>query len=434
MAHSEAFRKQRRKLLLTAAALGSLGTVGLLKPEANTAGHSGYFLSLQKALRENGLATPTLVIDRQRLGHNIAALKRRISGDFGYRIVAKSLPSLPLLRYVMAGTGTRKLMLFHQPSLNQVADALPDSDLLVGKPLPVACAARFYQQFATSSSQFNPAMQLQWLIDSEARLAEYQQLAAQLNQPLRVNLEIDIGLHRGGFSDQKSLAGVLTTIEQSPWLSFSGFMGYEPHVLKAPGPTEWLLEQAMARYQQFVDTAEHTLGRSISNLTLNTGGSTTFPLYQGRAGQVPANELAAGSALVMPTDFDVATLAGHQPAAFIATPVLKLLERTRIPGVPGLGRLQTLWNPNHARTAFIYGGYWKASPVSPPGLVTNGIYGRSTNQEMLNLADEVPLEVGDRVFLRPHQSEAVLLEFGDLAVFDASKGKITERWPVFERG
>ena len=434
MAHSEAFRKQRRKLLLAGAAVGGLGVAGFLQPEAQTAGHSRYFLTLQKALRDKSLATPTLVIDRQRLNHNIAVLKRRIGEDFSYRIVAKSLPSVPMLQHIMATAGTRKLMLFHQPSLNQIAHTLPDSDVLLGKPLPVACAERFYKQLETTPSGFKPDRQLQWLVDSPARLTEYRQLAEQRQQPMRVNLEIDIGLHRGGFASQKTLVWALTTIERSPWLTFSGFMGYEPHILKAPGPTNWLRDQAMARYQRFVDTAEHTLGRSISDLTLNTGGSTTYQLYQGMAGRIPANELAAGSALVLPSDFDVATLSDHQRAAFIATPVLKLLDRTRIPGAPGLGRLQTLWNPNHARTAFIYGGYWKASPVSPPGLVTNGIYGRSTNQEMLNLADGVPLEVGDRVFLRPHQSESVLLEFGDLAVFDGVKGEITERWPVFGRG
>ncbi|QBM18569.1 hypothetical protein MARI_27100 [Marinobacter sp. JH2] len=434
MAHSEAFRKQRRKLLLAGVAVGGLGAAGLLKPEALTAGHSRYFLTLQKALSEKGLATPTLVIDRQRLNHNITVLKRRIGEGFGYRIVAKSLPSIPLLQHAMTGVGTRKLMLFHQPSLNQVARALTDSDILLGKPLPVTCAARFYKQLEAAPSGFKPDTQLQWLVDSPARLTEYQQLAEQLKQPMRINLEIDIGLHRGGFTRQEALVWALSSIERSTWLTFSGFMGYEPHIAKAPGPTDWLRDQAMARYQQFVKTAERTLGRSISDLTLNTGGSTTYQLYQGMAGRIPANELAAGSALVLPTDFDVPTLSDHQRAAFIATPVLKLLDRTRIPGAPGLGRLQALWNPNHARTAFIYGGYWKANPVSPAGLLNNNFYGRSTNQEMLNLAEGVPLKVGDRVFLRPHQSEAVLLEFGDLAVFDATKGEISELWPVFDRG
>jgi D-serine deaminase-like pyridoxal phosphate-dependent protein len=223
-------------------------------------------------------------------------------------------------------------------------------------------------------------------------------------------------------------------IERSPWLSFSGFMGYEPHIMKAPGPAAWLRDRAMARYQDYVSTAEQHLGRSLTDLTLNTGGSTTYQLYRRLSGELPVNELSAGSGLVMPTDFDLPTLTDHRPAAFIATPVLKLLETTRIPGAPGLGRLQALWNPNRARTAFIYGGNWPATPVSPAGLTPNPVYGRSSNQEMLNLADGHTLAEGDRVFLRPHQSESVFLQFGDLAVFDPVRGGITERWPVFREG
>ena len=35
----------------------------------------------------------------------------------------------------------------------------------------------------------------------------------------------------------------------------------------------------------------------------------------------------------------------------------------------------------------------------------------------------------DFVFLRPTQSEAVLQQFGDIAVYE--NGRITEMWPVF---
>jgi D-serine deaminase-like pyridoxal phosphate-dependent protein len=53
---------------------------------------------------------------------------------------------------------------------------------------------------------------------------------------------------------------------------------------------------------------------------------------------------------------------------------------------------------------------------------------------MLNFADGLDLAEGDRVFLRPHQSESVFLQFGDLAVFDPARGAITDRWPVFREG
>jgi D-serine deaminase-like pyridoxal phosphate-dependent protein len=40
----------------------------------------------------------------------------------------------------------------------------------------------------------------------------------------------------------------------------------------------------------------------------------------------------------------------------------------------------------------------------------------------------VPLAVDDYIFLRPTQSERVLLEFGDLAVVRG--GQLVDGWPV----
>jgi D-serine deaminase-like pyridoxal phosphate-dependent protein len=88
-------------------------------------------------------------------------------------------------------------------------------------------------------------------------------------------------------------------------------------------------------------------------------------------------------------------------------------------------------NPSWATTLFIYGGYWKAVPHSPQGLVTNRFYGRSTNQEMLNAPVDVAVDVDDYIFLRPTQSESVMLHFGDLLVVRG--GQIVDRWPVFSQ-
>lgn len=260
MAHSDAFRQQRRKLILAGVAAGGLGTAAWLRPPAICDGHSDYFRALSRALDASGLATPTLMIDQQRLDHNIQLLLQHLGDDFDYRIVVKSLPSVPLLEHVMAKTGTRRLMLFHQPFLNQIARSIPDADILLGKPLPVAAAARFYDRHQADQNDFQPRQQLQWLIDSPRRLAQYEQLARQRNEPMRVNLELDIGLHRGGFNDDQLLSRALLDIEQSRWLSFSGFMGYEPHIVKAPGPTDWLWQKAMARYNRYVSLARNTWG------------------------------------------------------------------------------------------------------------------------------------------------------------------------------
>ena len=420
----------RRRFLTAAAVLGAAGLGLALRPRDRGANHTRYYADLGKALDRAGRARPTLVVDRQRLLANADVLRRHLEGRHGYRVVAKSLPSLPLIEAVMQRTGTDRLMVFHQPFLNLIAEALPDTDVLLGKPMPVAAAARFYDQH--DGRAFDASRQLQWLIDSDERLRQYRQLAQQRNLRMRVSLEIDVGLHRGGLTNVEELSEALGVIEADPLLSFSGFMGYEPHVVKIPGiiggPPR-AFEKAQTTYRDFVVAAEEVLGRPVRDLILNAAGSPTYQLYDG---DEPANELSAGSGLVKPADFDLATLADHEPAAFIATPVIKALATTKVPGLEPLASVMAWLNPNRAKAFFIYGGYWKAVPESPAGLSVNPIYGHSTNQELLNGSASIDLRPDDWVFLRPTQSEHVFLQFGDIAVYDG--GEIVEHWPVFTEG
>jgi D-serine deaminase-like pyridoxal phosphate-dependent protein len=420
---------KRRQLLAGAAVLGAGGALFGMRRDHGGA-HSPYFQQMSRALDGAGLARPTLVIDRERLLANIGVLQEHLAGRFDYRVVAKSLPSVPLLETVMEHSGSNRLMAFHQPFLNLVADRFPNADVLLGKPMPVSAAQRFYQQH--SNDAFQPALQLQWLVDTVARVEQYRQLAEQRGEPLRLNLELDVGLHRGGFDNPDDLAQALQLIQQSPLLEFSGFMGYEPHVAKMPGllgGPDSAFAAAQQRYRGYVSVAEQVLGGPLDQSTLNAAGS---PTYQRYTGAEVANELAAGSALVKPTDFDLDTLQDHQPACFIATPVIKALPSARVPGIERLSGVSAWLNPNRAQAFFIYGGYWKARPESPPGLSNNSLFGRSTNQEMLNGSASVQLAPDDWVFLRPTQSEHVFLQFGDIAVMD--RGQIVEFWPVFTQG
>jgi D-serine deaminase-like pyridoxal phosphate-dependent protein len=422
----------RRRALLLAALAAPVAYLAAKRPAKTGGAHARYFEEVQQALRKAGLFRPTLTVDRQQLAHNIERLKANMPKNQKYRIVAKSLPSVPLLREVRAATGTDRLMVFHQPHMNFLAGKMPDTQWLLGKPMPAGAMARFFTDFRPGA--FEPARQIEWLVDTPRRLTEYRDLAAThlgRRRRLRVNLEIDVGLHRGGFTRAAEVAELLRLIKADPQLEFSGFMGYEAHCSKVPealGGPRGALDKVLARYREFLAAAQEALGEDYKpeTMTLNAGGSTTYELYDDRS---PSNELAIGSALVKPTDFDTATLADHQPASYIATPVLKHLPRTDVPGLEGLTGLVRAWNPNTAQTFFIYGGYWLADPVSPPGLQRNWVGARSTNQDWLTGSTDVALEVGDFVFFRPHQSEAVFLQFGDIAVYD--RGQIVDFWPVF---
>ena len=142
-----------------------------------------------------------------------------------------------------------------------------------------------------------------------------------------------------------------------------------------------------------------------------------------------SSEVSVGTAMLKPTHYDLPSLSEHVPAAYIATPVLKSTGAVNIPALDDKSRLLSWWDRNQRATFFIYGGNWMADFESPAGLQSNGLYGRSSNQEMVNGSPGVGLNIDDQVFLRPAQTESVLLQFGDLLAVRG--GKIVDSWPVY---
>ena len=412
----------RRALLLGGLAASGAGALFALRPANQGAGgHAPYFAQLNTLLRKAGEGHPTMIIDLEALDLNIQMVKTALESR-DLRIVAKSVPSAALIDYISHRSQSNKLMAFHEPFLNAMGRST--TDILFGKPMPIAAAAQFYDRPARQ--HFDPSEQLQWLIDTPQRLDQYAALAKSKQVSLRVNIEIDVGLHRGGIGDPAMLLNMLKKIDDIPELSFSGLMGYDPHVVKMPAliieqQTEF--QRVQQRYQQMLEVAR-PFG---DDLTLNAAGSPTYKLWQEVEGI--ANELSVGSGFVKPLDFDIPSLAAHMPAIYIATPVLKSALGTRTAGVNWVGEAQSLWNPNRAQTIFVYGGYWKAKPVSPRGLITNPLFGRSSNQEMLNASAAVNVKVDDYVFYRPTQSESVMLQFGEILA--VRNGQIQHRWSPF---
>ncbi|MEM7360335.1 MAG: DSD1 family PLP-dependent enzyme [Pseudomonadota bacterium] len=419
-----------RRLFVFTTVAAAVAAIIATKPSKEGAPHDAYFSNINEQLKGNSQSKPTLVIDLNQLDNNIAELEGLVNEQAAYRVVVKSLPSTDLLKHIMQKADTNKLMVFHQPFLSLITQEMPASDVLLGKPMPIG-AVRYFYKHTDFSTGFAPTEQLQWLIDSEQRLKQYLALAKEFGVKMRINIELDVGLHRGGLKSPEQLDGLLDIIAaNSEFLSFSGFMGYDPHVVKLPPIIKKRADaysESQAIYQSFIDrAAEHASNIDINSLCLNGAGSPTLQLHKG---STVCNDLSAGSCLVKPTDFDLDTLASMQAASYIATPVLKKEQGTRIPGLEGLTNVIPKWNPNRAQTFFIYGGAWMAKYESPAGIIPNGLFGKSTNQQMVNGPAHLQLDVDDFIFLRPTQSEAVFLQFGDIQT--VRDGKLANQWPVF---
>lgn len=420
---------KRRQFLLGALGLGA-AALWWAKPGDRGAPYTAYFRALNAELKRHGPMEPVLLIDLDRLDANLDRVTRTLAAaGKHYRIVEKSLPSPKLIDYIARRANTQRLMSFHQPFLSHDAQFFPGFDVLMGKPLPVQAAAAFYREL---KGGFDPARQLQWLFDTPQRLKDYAELARGMGTKLRANLEIDVGLHRGGARDARDLAALFEVIAAHPQqLEFAGFMGYDAQVgMGVPrilGSAQELLAKAMARYQHCVDYVRRERPAFWrDDLTLNTGGSPSYALH---AGERLSSEVSVGTALLKPSHYDLETLKDHVPAVFIATPVLKSTGAVELPGLDGRSRIISWWDPNQRETYFSYGGWWRADYVAPAGLRFNELFGHSANQEMVNGSPATGLGVGDQIFLRPQISESVLLEFGDLVILRG--GRIIDRWPVY---
>lgn len=385
---------------------------------------ASYFQQIQTALTRAELAEPVLVIDRDRLDANIDRLIAHLPHGMAYRIVAKSLPSAPLIEYIARRADTNRLMSFNTNMVEQLIALMPEADQLLGKPIPIAAVKSLFER-ADASDARTLQRQVQWLIDAPERLAQYEAFAAGMGLKLRINLEIDVGLHRGGMEPGDALAVALQLVSNSEHLELSGLMGYEPHLTKLPNLAGWpkrAKKGAADRFREALRQVSCVFGEGhCDSMVRNMAGSPTFGLYTDTD---LANEIAAGSALVKPSDFDLRILNDFSPASFIATPAIKVSNGVRLPGLEYANR--ALGKPKSGKTVFLHGGYWKADPVYPGGLKYSNLFGRSSNQEMLVAPKNSSLKVDDCVFLRPTQSEAVFLQFPKIAVF--SGGEIVDQW------
>lgn len=381
------------------------------------------FVALNALLREVGSGVPRLVVDLNRIDQNLAALTE-LHAPEDLRIVAKSLPSPQLLNYVLKKLGHQKLMVFHLPFLLQIVERFPGADILMGKPLPVAAMRRFYR--ARAANEFDDMRQLQWLVDSNDRLMQMVALSRDVGRQISVSIELDIGMHRGGARNKEELTAMLDTIRAyHEQLRLRGFMGYDAHVPKAPLPhtAGHALRRAKKRYAELLEFAFAGWSElEEGDWCVNGAGSPTITLHHEES---PLNDYSVGSALVKPTHFDLPSLENFEPATWIAAPIIKRLEGVRIPFIEKF--------PSRGRdTLFIYGGKWMAEPCWPDGLAESTMYGVSSNQQMFTVPRGSEVGMDDFIFLRPTQSEAVMLQFGDLFVVRADRH--IGDWAVFDNG
>ncbi len=381
-----------------------------------------FFEQLNRDLKQHQLALPRLIVDAQALEQNLHYVERKLhyAEHLKPRLVVKSLACLELLKQTSQRLSTQRFMVFHLPQLLPILESFSDADVLLGKPMPVSLLQHFYQtHFHWQNSN------IQWLVDTRQRLEQYLDVAKSFAIKLKINIEIDVGLHRGGVNSNGELIKLLTMIEtHAEYFEFSGFMGYDAHVTKLPAIIKKAKDafiESQEIYQNYQQIVRQQFPKLWDDeLCFNGGGSPTFAFH---VEQSVCNDLAFGSMLLKPSDFDSESLQVLNSALWIAAPVLKVLPYTQLPSLTILDKL-----PHRSKALFVYGGYWMADYVYPQGIHPHALYGRSTNQEMVNVPKNAQIDVDDFVFLRPTQSEAIIPQFAQLFYY---KNRQFDVWETF---
>ena len=434
--------RRLRPIIYLALVVGLVYVIAI-KPRKVKSEYPPYFAQLNAALKEQRGGASAGIIDLDRLDSNVHFVKNKLGDRYKLRLVTKSLPSIDLLKYLMAKAETNRLMVFSEPFIAEVLfNFNPDSlNILLGKPLPVDAFVRL--------AKYNGWSNINWLIDTKERLNQYLYYAQKENVKIRVNLEIDVGLHRGGFDNMKEFAEILDTIKtNSQYLELTGLMGYDGHVPYVPFyiNKERSINKAFVdvqhSYTQFVDELKkHYDAQAISRMTFNSGGSHTYFRYPAYKGETPVNDIAMGSGFLAPQQFEDDIEIGHQPALFLSSPVLKKIESSKLPHAEKLTAMVYLWDPNLKVSYFMLGGGWPGELAGPAGLKRNYLWDENglgytnllPNQSILSSSDQNGLNVGDFVFYHAWEGDGMLC-FKKIVLYRHTQGKLVGEWDTYKGG
>lgn len=401
------------------------------------------FAAWNRALRAAAGGRESAFVDLAAVDHNLQLVSAKLGAKIGLRLGAKSLPSLPLLEYMMVAACTNRIMAFSEEMVRDLLIRFgTDVDILLGRPATVEALARTFATLDKQGDAPNPAGSVRWLVDTPLRMQEYADFAAGRDETTAVAIEIDVGLHRGGARDTEQLLAMLEIISNSGKLRFAGFMGYEGHVpfvsleISSPDAEIALVQQ---RYAEFVRAGRDAYPALFEGeLVFNSGGSRTYHYYTDDL-QTPVNEVALGSVFFYPGNFHNLPEAGLRIATFFATPVLKRLDPAEGYPDPELLPKLAAEQPDFQVWYGMVAGGFPGNLRYPLGLVNSPtstgdptrIVNMMPNQGRWLGARTLPLGLGDFIFYLPWEADAVRW----LAYLDVFRGEqLLGQWPTSQPG
>lgn len=381
-----------------------------------------------------GVDGPLGVIDLAALDRNIAALRRR-AGGLPIRVATKSVRVPAVLDRVLAADGYRGLLAFSLPEALDL-HRRGFRDILVAYPTVHRGALRALATDADALSHITLVVDSTTGVDLV--LAALRDHAPGSRPPVRLCIEVDasfrpaprltrgrvhLGARRSPVRGSAEALALVEQIASRPGCRLVGVLSYEGQIagLGDAGADPRAHVVRSVRRPSIAELAERRTRviadiRAAADLEFVNGGGTGS--LESSVAEGTLTEVAAGSGPLSPHLFDGYRGFRHEPAAFFATPVVR---------VPAPG-----W-------VTVYGGGWVASgppgtarlpvPVWPPGLRYAPTEGPGEVQTPLHGPGTAELAIGDHVLFRHAKAGELAEHLTEYHVVD--DGTVVATWPTY---
>ena len=266
--------------------------------------HNPNFALVGKAQGRLQLATPALVLDIAAFDRNVAAMAEHCKrAGLKLRPHAKTHKSVTIgKRQIEAGAVG--LCCAKLGEAEALADGGLDS-LLITSPIVAA-------QAFTRLGALNARMKdLMVVADSDVCVDGYARVARESKRPLKVIVDVDIGLHRTGIAPGEPALRLAQRIKASG-LTFVGLQGYAGQLMHIANFEE-RKTKSLEALKLLGDTRDLLIANGLPCPIVSGGGTGTYNIDP--EAQV-FTELQAGSYIFMDKQYNEVTIANGAPTPF----------------------------------------------------------------------------------------------------------------------
>jgi D-serine deaminase-like pyridoxal phosphate-dependent protein len=396
------------------------------EPRLGAGGAATDLPTLARLARGVGRGEPLVFLDLAAVDQNTKVIRDFAGANkFAVRPALKAFQSPEFCSYVLRRLSKPRGLVFHLRHVDQIMTAAPaGSDLMLGYP-PTLGQLKRYLGSRPPRGQRRHTLRL--LVDSVPLLEQLAHLARTSRRPLplRVALEFDSGMGRGGVDSPTELSAMLKILRaERKRLRLGAVLCYDGHATLngADNYRKLVAKTAQQRYADYLAQMKEEGGDLYDAKSLIRNGPASSN-YRNWAGSTVANEISPGSAFVYAGYLKSFDHDGLVPAVTQASPLMRITGDH--PSVP-----YTQTTPPNAteEEVIIEAGPWPGSELTYPSGMSED---ESSGGGFALVAPKGALHLGDYVLMRPEQSGDGIDVFGSITAI--RNGRVLRRWRTLTR-